>query len=181
MWITNPPPPPPWYNIFMKNLFVLLFVTLLVPTIIFASSTISTNITTGGNVGIGSTTPYSRLSIDNTSVAAGEELITNGTFTGGTTGWTLGNNVAYGSNNVVITYAGGDPTLSTTFAAVAGRTYLISYTISNVGNGALGYFYIDGENYYNAQSEGNGTYTYGMKNPAAELTGYRRMLASAKV
>lgn len=56
-------------------------------------------------------------------------LITNGTFTGSATGWTLGTGWAY-SSNTVLKNADGDGTLSQTLAIQAGSKYVLTYTVS---------------------------------------------------
>jgi len=61
------------------------------------------------------------------------EYITNGTFTGAATGWTLGAGWAYGTNNVAKT--AGTGTLSQALATMVtvpykGETYLLNFTIS---------------------------------------------------
>src|SRR6185369_2586661 len=117
-----------------------------------------------GFVGVGTTTPGARLSINNTAVPTGGELITNGTFTGSSTGWTLGDCAAYGSNNVTVTYTSCDnPDVSTSFATVAGTTYEVTYTLSGV-SGDTAYFYFENNS---LQSDnypvGNGTHTFQFK------------------
>jgi len=115
------------------------------------------SITKAGNVGIGTTTPTSKLEIRGKVNTIGDELITNGSFTGGTSGWTLGSNAAYGDNNVVVTYTGGAPSLSTTFQTTAGKTYLLTFTISSAN--APMYFGFDSNSlYYNEGSFFNGTH-----------------------
>lgn len=89
----------------------------------------------GANVGIGTTAPSAKLEIaNNLAVGTGPELITNGSFTGSAAGWTLGGNAAYGTNNVVSTYIGGDPSVATTFASVSGNTYLLTFTVSGANS-----------------------------------------------
>jgi hypothetical protein len=144
----------------MKKYLVLI--SLIIPSLSFAATTISTDITTTGKIGIGSTTPYSKLSIDGTATPSGTELITNGTFTGSASGWTLGGNVAYSSNNVVSTYAGGDPSLSTTFQTIAGKTYLITFTVSNANAPMYYYLSVTGLT-YDDNLVGNGTHTIAFK------------------
>ncbi len=77
-------------------------------------------------------------------VVTGAELITNGGFVGGASGWTLGSDAAYGSNDVVVTYAGGAPTIDQGgIATVANSIYQVDFTISAeapAGNGAQFYF-----------------------------------------
>jgi hypothetical protein len=94
-----------------------------------------------GDLGIGTINPTAKLAIDTTSVPTGGELLVgDGTFTGGTTGWVLGSDVAYGANSVTSTYAGGDPSLSTTFSTVAGNTYLLTFEISSA-NAAMNFYF----------------------------------------
>src|SRR3989344_5731005 len=113
---------------------------------------------TGGSVGVGTTTSTAKLAIDNTAVTTGSELIANGTFTGSATGWTLGSNVAYGTNNVISTYAGGDPSVSTTFSSVAGHTYLLTFTIS-AANAPMYFYFNNNTLTYNLGPFSNGTIT----------------------
>jgi len=62
------------------------------------------------------------------------ELVTNGTFTGDTTGWTLGANWAYDTNNVTATAA--DESLSqSTVVPTAGKLYSTSYVVSAITGG----------------------------------------------
>lgn len=96
---------------------------------------------------IGGTTPdagtFNQLNIKATSSAAtlGPELITNGTFTGNADGWTLGQNWAYGTNNVVLTLdAATEGTLSQTIPGVeSGALYLVSWTQTHsvANNGSI--------------------------------------------
>ena len=62
----------------------------------------------------------------------GDELVTNGTFTGSATGWTLGTGWQYVSN-LVRKNADGTGTLSPTIpiTIVAGNYYTLTFTISN--------------------------------------------------
>lgn len=58
--------------------------------------------------------------------------VTNGTFTGASTGWTLGAGWAYGSNK--ITFTPGTPTdLEQTLSEplIAGRSYSVAYTMAD--------------------------------------------------
>ncbi len=68
--------------------------------------------------------------IDGTITATTTELITNGSFTGSATGWTLGDNASYGTNNAISAYVGGDSSIRTTFNSVSGKTYKLTFTIS---------------------------------------------------
>ncbi len=60
----------------------------------------------------------------------GPELVTNGDFSAGTTGWTLGTGWSIGGG-VATTEAGTSGMLSTTVTVVAGRTYRVDYTITS--------------------------------------------------
>jgi len=66
----------------------------------------------------------------------GSELVTNGGFTGGVAGWTLGANWAYGANNVVHT-AGAVEALSQDISVVSGTVYVISFAQSAATAGSL--------------------------------------------
>jgi len=96
----------------------------------------STSLTTAGAVGIGTTTPNSPLTVKgiNNIASVGTNLVTNNTFTGSATGWTLGTNWAYNSNNVIHT-AGAAGDLSQNFTAVAGAYYEIDFAINSNTNG----------------------------------------------
>jgi trimeric autotransporter adhesin len=92
-------------------------------------------VTSTGNVGIGTTTPRAKLSVAQTATY-GSELVTNGTFTGSATGWTLQSGCSdYSSNTVIVLYdagcqAGADTAeLSTTFSVVTGTTYILTFDI----------------------------------------------------
>ncbi|MGW8255910.1 MAG: hypothetical protein ACWGMZ_00340, partial [Thermoguttaceae bacterium] len=72
----------------------------------------------------------------------GGELVTNGTFTGGTTGWTLGTGWAYDGGsypNVVLKNADGTGTLSPTTALspIPGKRYWVTYDVSEMTAGDL--------------------------------------------
>jgi hypothetical protein len=69
----------------------------------------------------------------------GPELVTNGTFDGSATGWTLANGAAYNNDAVDLNVANGvNVTLSQTLPTpVVGRSYRITYTISNSTTGIL--------------------------------------------
>lgn len=66
-----------------------------------------------------------------TTATLGSELVTNGTFTGDASGWTLGTNWAYGTNNVILTNSGGSGTLSQNISVTSGVDYLVSWTQSH--------------------------------------------------
>jgi hypothetical protein len=67
-----------------------------------------------------------RLSVFTT---LGSEVVTNGTFTGSATGWTVGSGYAYSSNTVVKS-SNGTAALSQSLSVYAQREYLLTYTIS---------------------------------------------------
>lgn len=66
-------------------------------------------------------------------IEQGAELVTNGSFTGGSTGWTLGTGWAYGSNQVTFTPPGGavdfTNTLRQSFSLTQGLTYIVTATV----------------------------------------------------
>ncbi len=59
-----------------------------------------------------------------------DRLSGQGAFTGAATGWTLAAGWAYGTNNVTHSSNGTGTAAHDAFAAVAGRTYRLTYTIS---------------------------------------------------
>jgi len=87
----------------------------------------------------------SGATIEGDPSTAGVELVTNGTFTGGTTGWTLGGTTAYGTNNIVITGDGSGSNYIQQTALWAANSkddnlLLVSYEITQnslVGAGIL--------------------------------------------
>jgi hypothetical protein len=58
----------------------------------------------------------------------GSELVTNGSFTGGTTGWTLGTNWAYGTDAAVLTNSGSSGTLSQSITLEADTYYYLAWS-----------------------------------------------------
>ena len=66
----------------------------------------------------------------------GAEKVTNGTFTGSATGWTLGTGWAY-LNNRITKNADGTGTLSQDVSAVAGEYYLLTFDIQGFSAGTL--------------------------------------------
>lgn len=125
------------------------------------SATSSLTILPSGNIGIGTLTPDAKLTVEtSTPSPTGSELITNGAFTGSAAGWTLGSNVVYGTNNVVSTYAGGDPTAVTTFTSVSGNWYSLTFTVSNANVPLYYYLYDNTWAYYDSSALfTNGTHT----------------------
>ena len=76
--------------------------------------------------------------------AVGANLVTNGTFTGNATGWTLGlgggaPDCAYAANNVTHASGGGTTALepTTPLTIVAGSVYEVKYTITNWTSGSV--------------------------------------------
>lgn len=67
----------------------------------------------------------------------GPELVTNGTFTGSATGWTLSANVSY-SNNAVV-FDGGSTSAYARQEGITteGKTYRVGFTISSYASGGL--------------------------------------------
>lgn len=59
------------------------------------------------------------------------DKVYNGTFTGAATGWTLGSGWAYRSNDIERTAGAGGQTASQTLSLEPGRTFTVTYTISN--------------------------------------------------
>jgi hypothetical protein len=86
----------------------------------------------------------------------GVELVTNGNFTGGATGWLFGAGWAYGANNMVATSASG--VLYTNIAHTIGKTYKVVVTLSNVTSGSLG-MQIGGSDVTATIGNSNGTFT----------------------
>ncbi|HVE80923.1 MAG TPA: hypothetical protein VNA68_02170, partial [Candidatus Dormibacteraeota bacterium] len=72
----------------------------------------------------------------NSEATLGSEKVTNGTFTGNATGWTLGTGWAYNSNNATKT-AGTASDIEQNISASAGETYRVAFTISNRTAGCL--------------------------------------------
>ena len=74
------------------------------------------------------------VTIDSTDSSAtiGTEMLTNGTFTGNTTGWVLGTNWTYSSNAVVCTLnASAEGTLSQNVSVVLDNYYLLEWYQTN--------------------------------------------------
>ncbi len=109
-------------------------------------------ITQNGNVGIGTVTPGYSLEAKATSYGA--EKVTNGSFTGSATGWTVG---SWLYNNNAIDSNGAWGYLQQNVSAVAGELYKVTYTVSNYSSGSL-VVYVGGATGTAARSA-NGTYT----------------------
>ncbi len=99
------------------------------PTTFGASANFVRNLTTGV------------VTVSTPVVPIGSELITNGGFVGSAAGWTLGNDVAYGTNNVVSTKTmGGDATIQQDITTTSGFYYQIQMTVSAANAPATVYF-----------------------------------------
>lgn len=79
-----------------------------------------------------------------TAAALGSDLVTNGTFTGNATGWTLGGgggapDWAYNSNNVTHASGGGTTALepTTPLTIAAGTVYAVQLTLSSYASGSI--------------------------------------------
>src|SRR6185503_7453403 len=117
---------------------------------IFASSTSRLSTTTiAGALAVGTTnTGLAQLTVAATTpTVISSELITNGTFTGSATGWTLESSCSiYSSNQVTVLYNStcqsdsNDPELSTTVSLTAGHTYEVSADITLNGDQPSIYF-----------------------------------------
>lgn len=72
------------------------------------------------------------------NVTADIGYVTNGSFTGSATGWTLGSGWSYGSNAVAHAASGGTATLTqTSMNVVIGGVYTVTYTISGMTAGTV--------------------------------------------
>ena len=113
---------------------------------------------TSGNVGIGTSSPTAKLYINGTIVPNGNELVTNGGFTGGTTGWTLGDCASYGTDDVNVNYTNcNSPDINTTIAVEKGKTYKITFTLSNVVGDEV--YYYDSAGNFSSDGFSDGTYS----------------------
>lgn len=115
-----------------------------------------------GNAGFTWNNTTKSLTVNNTAVPTGSELITDGNFTTCPGAWTFGSDVACVGGKAVSTYAGGNPSLtSNTFATVSGTTYLLTFTISDV-NAKMYYTWGQNGNDWrsnNSLTFGNGTHS----------------------
>jgi hypothetical protein len=111
---------------------------------------------TNTRLGIGTNSPSATFQINGTA-ELGSELISNGTFTGGTTDWTLEDDADYGTNNVIVEYTGGDPQVHTNFETEAGHTYSLTFTISN-SNAEMYYYFNSNNNSYDDGPFTDGTH-----------------------
>jgi len=85
-------------------------------------------------VGYTSLTPQATLHVqsETNDPVMGSELVTNGSFTGSATGWTLGTGWAYGTNNVICTLSGSvEGSLYQAITVTNGRRYQITWRQTN--------------------------------------------------
>jgi Chaperone of endosialidase len=114
----------------------------------------------GNKLGVGTSTPRARLTVDGSGTSTGSELITNGTFTGSAAGWTLNDCAAYGSNQVTVTYtACSDPSITTTFNSVSGRMYTMSFSVSGVSGDTMTYYFDNNSDPYDIGPFTDGVHT----------------------
>lgn len=101
-------------------------------SIVFFETT-TTNISTLDAIGTAGNLIKLDAKIDPTKITdfqiTGSELIANGGFTGGVSGWTLGSGWSYGTNNIVHTGNTADYSFSQSIAIEVNKYYLISFDI----------------------------------------------------
>lgn len=98
----------------------------------------------------------------------GPEMVTNGSFTGGTTGWTLGAAWRYGTDNVEKYQDGTTNLAQTTVVPTAGKLYKVTYTITGWSVGTV-YVQLGGN--AGASRGADGTFTeYLVASTTASLT-----------
>jgi hypothetical protein len=117
-------------------------------------------LTGGGLLGIGTDEPSAALTVKGTTGHLGSERVTNGTFDEDADGWELNDCALWNDGITTITYTACDnPYISTEFESEAGETYTLTFTVSDVSNDQV-YFYFDqnGES-YNEGPFGEGTHT----------------------
>jgi hypothetical protein len=119
---------------------------------------VNMTLATSGNLGIGTTTPRAKLALDGRYTVTGSELVTNGTFTGSASGWTLEDCATYGSNQVTVTFtACTNALISTDISVTTGSVYLLTFDIVSASNEEV---YVDADNAsINSESYGPGSYS----------------------
>jgi len=65
----------------------------------------------------------------------GAELVTNGSFTGSTTGWTLGGGWAYGADNIIASSSSSSCYQASAGTLYLNKRYITRYTVSNRTSG----------------------------------------------
>jgi len=105
------------------------------------TETFTINVLSAGTAGLLSlqTLVDGSVTIDNISIrqviGSGEELVTNGDFTGNADGWTLGDGWAYDSNNITNTGGTANAEQTSPKSIASGATYQVTYTISAYTSG----------------------------------------------
>jgi hypothetical protein len=114
---------------------------LIAPWVVRGDVARTTTATSGGS---GSTSGPVTVAGQSGVASLGSDVVTNGTFTGNATGWTLGGgggapDWAYNSNNVTHANGGGTTALSPSSALTiaVGERWLVKWTISNYVAGTL--------------------------------------------
>lgn len=90
------------------------------------------------------------------TTATGSELVTNGTFTGSATGWTVEAGWAYGANAVTKNADGLGVISQNTISVTKNRWYTLSYTVSNWSVGTI---QASLDFFSGTERSANGTYT----------------------
>lgn len=130
-----------------------------------AGKTLSVNVVYASGSG-NSSNLSNKITLNSSSIPAtyGADFIVNGTFTGSATGWTLGGgggtpDWAYNVNNVTHANGGGTSSLqpSTPLPIVAGKVYLIEFTLSSATAGTLVVF-VGGTNCTQTITATNGSF-----------------------
>lgn len=87
----------------------------------------------------------------------GTELLTNGTFTGSSSSWTLGSGWAYGSNKITCTPGSSAGFSQTGLSIAANRTYKVTITVSGRTAGVI---QADLGGVVSPEIAGNGSYSF---------------------
>lgn len=89
----------------------------------------------GITYGIGDTKLYQITPTTLIDNLLGEELITNGEFTGNADGWVLGSDWSYTENHIIVTSVNipNNVATSTNFEVVESHTYRVSFTVTGSG------------------------------------------------
>lgn len=97
-------------------------------------------------------------------------LLTNGNFSGNADGWTLYSGVFYINNSLSASYTLGIPIASAPFSASAGKSYKVSFTLSDVANDTVQVYFDSISS--NPIGLGNGTYEF-ITTPAEGQVAYQ--------